>query len=536
MGYGRPWPAPATPTLTGHGGAVESVAFSRDGATLAAGSADGSVRLWHLARSGAHVAPVALGRPLAPGGPLAGPAAADAIAFSPDGHTLAVGSQDGDVWLWNVADPARPVRARTPLTGAASWVHAVAFSPDGRVLAAGSGDDMALGWNVATSAVIFRLPHPLPVTSLAWDGTGDVVTGAADGTVRLWPVPPPVLDADSPVNSVSFSPDGRTLAVGADDLTLWDTATHTRIGTAAAAGTLVNAVAFSPKGGVLAAGYGNGSVQLWLVEALGTPVPLGPPLRASADGPVDSVAFRRDGTALATADADGTVRLWNVANPRDPGPLAVIRDSGTSVFSAAFSPNGRVLAAASADKAVRLWNVANPATPAPLAPPLTGARGRVYSVTFSPDGRVLAAGSADRTVRLWNVADPASPASLGHPLTGPGGYVYSLVFSPDGRTLAAGVTDGTVWLWHTSGDSAPVQAADLTGADGHVYSVVFGAGGRVIAAASTDGTVRLWHTEPGRVAAALCAMAGDPLTRAEWNRYIPGVAYAPPCRRGHLAG
>ena len=98
----------------------------------------------------------------------------------------------------------------------------------------------------------------MPVTSLAWASAHDLVTGAADGTVRLWAVPPPVLDADGSVHSVSFSPDGHTLAIGAADLALWDTTTHTQLG-AAAGGTFVNAVAFSPDGGALAAGYGNGS-------------------------------------------------------------------------------------------------------------------------------------------------------------------------------------------------------------------------------------------------------------------------------------
>jgi WD40 repeat protein len=522
-------------TLTGPAGYVASVAFSPDGTALAAGSADGTVRLWRLTRSGNGGpvrGPVSLGRP------LTGPAAiVDAIAFSPDSHTLAAGSRDDDVWLWNITDPARPKLARAPLTGATGWVNAVAFSPDGRQLAAGSSDDTALAWQLATGALTFRLPHPVPVLSLAWDGPHDLVTGAADGTVRLWAVPPPVLNADGPVHKLSLSPDGRTLAVGTADLTLWDIATRTRIGAAAVAGTFVSAVAFSPNGEVIAAGYGNGTIQLWRAASSGPPTPFGPPLRASATGPVEFAAFQRDGTVLATAGNDGTVRLWDVARPQKPGPLRVIQASVTTVFTAVFSPNGHAIAAANADGTVRLWNVMNLTRPVALGLPLTGpqgAQGEMYSVAFSPDGRVLAAGS-DKTIRLWNVARPARPYPLGRPLTGPGGQVYSLAFSPDGRALAAGVADGSVWLWRTSGDSAPAARADLAAAGGHVHSVAFGPGGQVIAAAGADGTVRLWDTEPGPVAADLCAMAGDPLTRAEWNRYVPGVPYAPPCRHGRPA-
>jgi WD40 repeat protein len=415
-------------------------------------------------------------------------------------------------------------------------VNAVAFSPDGKVLAAASNDNTALGWNVPAGTLIFRLPHPAPVTSLAWDGAHDLITGAADGTGRLWVVPPPVLHADGPVYSASFSPGGRTLAVGGTDLSLWDMATDTRVIAAAVPGTFVDAVAFSPEGGVLAAGYGDGDVQLWHAAGQGALRPAGPPWRASASGTVEFVTFRRDGAVLATAGGDGTVRLWRVTDPARPVPLAVINDAARCVFSAVFSPDGRVLAAASADRTVRLWNVSDLTRPVSLTSPLGGARGSVYSVAFSPDGRTLAAGGADRTVRLWSLANPARPTSFGGALTGPGGDVYSLAFSPDGRTLAAGVTDGTVWLWRTSGGSLPVERADLSGPARQVYSVAFGPLGRVIAAASADGTVRLWRTAPSAAAAAVCAMAGDPLTRAEWRRYVPGVPYATPCRDGRPAG
>ena len=58
--------------------------------------------------------------------------------FSPDGHTLAAGSDDDKVWLWNLTDPAHPTRLGQPLTGPAGYVTSVAFSPDGQTLAAGS--------------------------------------------------------------------------------------------------------------------------------------------------------------------------------------------------------------------------------------------------------------------------------------------------------------------------------------------------------------------------------------------------------------
>lgn len=132
-------------------------------------------------------------------------------------------------------------------------------------------------------------------------------------------------------------------------------------------------------------------------------------------------------------------------------------------------------------------------------------------------------------MHLWNIADPGRPAPLGRPLTGPEGYVYSLEFSPDGRALAAGVTDDTVWLWNTSDVARPSLIAQLTGPAGHVYAVAFSPDGQTLAAGSADGTVRLWDTGSRAAASAVCATAGQPLTRSEWGSYDPGRSYAPPC-------
>jgi len=514
-------PVPLGGPLTGPASYVQAVAFSPDGRILAAGSADKTVHLWNM-RNPRY--PVPLTRP------LTGPTGiVDAVAFSPSGHTLAAGSQDHSVWLWDLTNPAHPVRAHAPLARMTSWVNAVAFSPDGRTLAAAGGNQVLL-WNTTTSALLGNFPSPQTPTSLTWDSGHVLIAGEADGMVRLWGLPSPVLLSGGQVNGVSISPTGHLLAVAGPDLQLWDLTTRTQVALAPSP-PIPTAVAWAPHGQVLAAGYQDGTLRLWRADS-GHLTPLGKPLHGPTTALVEFVAFRHDGRVLASAADDGKVRLWNVADPAHPKLLRIIRDSGTYVFSVTFTPNGRILAAASADNLTRLWDVANPARPRLLGKPLAGPNSYAYSVAFSPDGHTLAVGSADKTIRLWNISKPSQPRTIGAPLTGPGGYVYTVAFNLHGTILAAGSTDGTVWLWNVTNPATPALITHVTDSisqAGHIYTLAFSPDGTMLAVGNSEGTVRLWNLQPTTDAAAICATAGQPLTQAEWNAYIPGRPYAPPC-------
>jgi WD40 repeat protein len=283
------------------------------------------------------------------------------------------------------------------------------------------------------------------------------------------------------VNSVAFSPDGKTLASASLDNTiiLWDVTTRKQIGQRLTGHTSsVFSVAYSPDGKLLASGGADSTIILW---DMATRQPIGQPLKGNT-GWVHCLAFSPDGRMLATGSGNGSIILWDVATRQPIGqPLTGHRDYVTSV---AFSPDGRMLASGSNGHTILLWDVS---TRQPIGQPLTGHTSSVFSVAFSPDGKTLASGSNDRSIILWDVI---TRKPIGQPLNGHTNSVSSVAFSPDGKTLASGSWDHTIILWDVATQKPIGQP--LTGHTNSVSSVAFSLHGNILASASWDHTIILW--------------------------------------------
>ena len=507
--------------------AVQTVAFSPDGRVIAAAGADGKVHL--LAVGSGTLTP--LGAPLETRARVV-----YALAFSPAGSLLAAGTADGAVRLWDVTDPRHPVPSGSGLAGPRNWVNSLSFSSDGRLLAAGSSDNQVWVWDMRTRGVLDTLPHPGPVTGVAFRArSGVIVSTDTDGLARLWRVPGPLLGgAGSSIFSLAYSPNGSLLAAAGSTIRLWRV--HEGVGSgpvgppiAAPRGhaKLSGTVAISADGRVLATGAADGAVYLWSIAT-----PEAPRLLATLTGPkalIESVALSKSSHLLAAGSDDSTVWLWDVADPAHPSLVADLRGPGGYVNSVAFSPDGSTLAAGSVDEKVWLWSLRVPAHPVLLGKPLAGPTSYVYGVAFSPDGRILAAGGDDHTVWLWDLSVRAHPVAFGPPLQGPGSFVYAVAFSPDGTLLAGVSGGGTVWLWDVHSPRRPLWRARLAGPEGALFAVAFASGGHTLATAGADRAVRLFDTDPTSVTRAVCTTSGPAITAQQWVRFAPDVPYAPPC-------
>jgi uncharacterized protein with WD repeat len=307
-------------TLTGHTEGVWPVAFSPDGKTLASGSKDTTVRLWDV-KTAKNTATLLTGH-------------TDAIvslSFSPAGKTLAVGSQDNDITLWDAAGGKRTATLR----GHTSYVWSLAFSPSGKTLASASSDNTLKLWDVPGEKNTATIKVPgRGLDSVVFSPDGKMVaTGGRDGSIRLWDVATGRNTATlegriGQIYCVAFSPDRKMLAAGGDkNVELWNVASRSNVALLKGHTNWVFSVAFSPDGTMLASGSEDKSVKLWDRAAAikaDVPLPKPSPLRPALP-PARPVAQE-----TSPRPADVLIRwlriheAWGLPRPRPLESLALI--------------------------------------------------------------------------------------------------------------------------------------------------------------------------------------------------------------------
>ncbi|MBW8795606.1 MAG: trypsin-like peptidase domain-containing protein [Streptomyces sp.] len=338
----------ARATLVGHTSEVTTLAFDPRHHTLISGSTDRTLRVWYPDDGVARTTLPRLNGSL------------QDMVVSTDGRTLAVSTQTltdvGNVRLFDVGRGKLRVEFTQP-----DDATALAFSPDGQTLAVGSDGDSARLWD-ATTGKRRHTPSTLgngrtlvyspDGTTLAIDGSTlwDVRTGTSRNITGKDEEEAPDVDDTIPV---TFSPNGKYLAAVTADrrkVRIWDLQSG-KVKSVLGSPGRVLWIAFAPKGLALAVGSDDGTVRIWKNTLDETPIAFRVP------GGASSLAFSPDGRVLAIGGSDGGVRLWDAPTGQIRKTLTV---PGGGVTYLAFASAGRTLAVAADDSTVRLFDIALP--------------------------------------------------------------------------------------------------------------------------------------------------------------------------------
>jgi WD40 repeat protein len=524
-------------TLKGATGGVSSLAFSPDGARLAGGSPDGTVKIWD-----ARTVHDALDLNVQNNLPV------PCVAFSPDGQRLAT-AEDHTVKVWNA-------RTGQELLKFPGYRTSLAFSPDGTRLA-GAGGELTI-WDAHTGQELLSIPGrfwrvaytpdgarlvglSFPANGLhavtVWDarsgrvllnsegkGSGDRVAFSPDGT-RLAMGNGSVVSVSEVrtgqelltlrgdavrVLSVTFSPDGTRLASSCElerscEVKVWNAQTGVELITLKGQGE-VNSVAFSPDGARLVTGSAESAVKVWDAHTGQELLTL-----KGHTGSVSSVAFSSDGVRLASGGQDahglGELKIWDTRRGQE---VVAFRGHTNLVAGVALSPDGRRLASVTETrKSLRVWDASTGQMLFEKTVPLLWARAGLVIpfLTFSPDGsRLVSGGDLGGLPRLWDARTGQELLVINqeHPLIDMGGGTFA--FSPDSTRLVGRAQDGMkIWdartgreLLSLKGDTFQADFGSNLGVPVNwVGSVAFSSDGASVVAENTVGKRLAWNARTG---------------------------------------
>lgn len=319
-------PLPARAQLAGHGGPVRAIAVSVDGKTVLSGSFDTAAIRWSLATESAEqVLRFHSG-------------AVNAAAFVGDGRMATAGA-DGQIAVWT---PGR-LQPDLVVTGHTGPIVGLAVSPDGSKLASASWDHTVRISSLFDGGTSVLEGHSQGVNGVAFAPDGkSLVSVGYDLTVCIWPLPdgsPEIVAMPAPLNALAIAPDGEIVTGAADGKLRMMTADGKENGEVMVGASPIVALAISQDGVLIAAGTIDGTVAIVDRKARNVMRTL-----AGFGAPVWSVAFLPDGATLLTGGADGKIRRWNaltgaaigssvLGTPVDP-LAAYAGDHGAEIFRA----------------------------------------------------------------------------------------------------------------------------------------------------------------------------------------------------------
>ncbi|HLK57135.1 MAG TPA: WD40 repeat domain-containing protein, partial [Chthonomonadaceae bacterium] len=421
-------------SLTGHAGRVFGVAFSPDGKTLYSVGQAGVVRAWDT-ESGTLLRTFP---PFHTGGRLS-----TLWCGGKNGDTLlvAIAHADKSILLEKISLSTGKLEVIATLTEHERIVNALAFSPDGKTLASGDMGGSVKTWDTEDGSLQRNLSgHAMRIDSLAFSADSKTLADACfDGESFLYEVKSGKkigeMNMNRPeegVGAVAFSPDGSQIVTGGhggekgnEYLMVWDAKTYQETRVLQGHEGFVSALAYSPDGSLLASGSRDNTLRIWDAHT-------GKERSVSGrSNYLTSVAFSPDGSLLASGSDDRYVRIWNART----GALDhILSGHAGGVLAVAYSSNGALLASGGRDGKVLVWDAHTGA----LRHTLKSPGGAINALAFSPDGATLAGGCGwaiyGGSVQVWDI----NTEKLTHTLDGQSLQpVRTVAFTPDGSQIVS---------------------------------------------------------------------------------------------------
>jgi eukaryotic-like serine/threonine-protein kinase len=486
-------------------GGLQSIRFAPDGATLAMGYHDGTLRVRHLQTGETTTVKEHAWQ-------------IKSISISADSRTMVTAGRDGRVQVWEYPE----CRIRHTHKAETLTTYLADISPNGAWMATVRRDIPSVTiWDARTLEKLTELAFPINQKSSCLRFSPDSQTlalGIKTGPLMLydtqtWQEVTRYYPRGPHVNTIAFSLTEEVLLTSDDHgaITAWDARPGFHLGILKGHPWGVTSLMYSPDGSTIAAGSGDGSVTLWDAQSKSqlfqTPKSDMPSKIIPVEhGDSDFFAFSPDSQRIAvsiTTNREHRVLQWDIASRQFVKEIK----HPARIMSLAYSPDGLHLATGTRDYpggTIRFWSVATQQAVGPTIHDI----GPVESMAYSEDGQRLATeGSAAGAegFRVWDVTTGERVSSLiGHSEAVGGNQ--TLVFSPDGRILATAGSDRKVILWDSE-SWRPVTT--LFGHVGAVSDLAFSPDGTRLASASRDGMARLWSLETGQVVASFAGTCVD---------------------------
>ena len=511
-------------TLTGHTGAVRTIALTPDGRRAVSGADDLTVGIWDLE----------LGTQI-----HSCKGHTDwirAVVVSPDGRWVISTGDDCTVHIWNIETGLLVKR----FDAVAGWPRALAITPDGKhiliggdnyciqVLATESGkkvfslkghkgtvnaitvtsdgtyaisaaDDRSLRvWSLETGAELHVLRgHGAKVVGLATTIEGQsVISGSRDDTLRAWPLLSQ--HATEPVSgrviahdaywlrAITLTPDGCQVIGGADDCSIkvWEVETGKQTRLFQGHADWINGLAVTADARRVVSASDDQTIKIWdLSSAIRRSEPKGHKERVRA------LVSTADGSLAVSTSDDHKMKIWNL---KDRSEILVCR--GRSHWPVAVSPDNQFIVSAAGDATLEILNFNTGA----VERILSGHTDRVRAVIVTAYGRRIVSASDDRSIRIWDTKTGITKCVIKTERH----WTRTLAAAVDGKIIVSGSDDRTLKVWDAE---QGIELRRLQRHDARINSVAMSLDNRIVVSASDDQLLKVWDLDTG---GEVCALSG----------------------------